>query len=108
MCLLIFAHQVDPRYRLVLAANPELSRAQVLRIMQKPKPPARQPIDDLTRREEDILKGVAAGKSNKEIGRDLDIQEKTVKHYMTIILSKLQARNRVEAALIAQEAWRKK
>ncbi|MEZ5776943.1 MAG: response regulator transcription factor [Paracoccaceae bacterium] len=82
--------------------------AQVLRIMQDKKPPAPEPIDDLTKREEDILKGVAAGKSNREIGDELSIQEKTVKHYMTIILSKLQARNRVEAALIAQEAWRKK
>ena len=79
--------------------------AQLLRIMQNPKPVVRQPIDDLTKREEDILKGVAAGKSNKEIGLDLSIQEKTVKHYMTIILSKLQARDRVEAALIAQKAW---
>jgi len=78
--------------------------AQLLRIMQNPKPVVRQPIDDLTKREEDILKGVAAGKSNKEIGLDLSIQEKTVKHYMTIILSKLQARDRVEAALIAQKA----
>lgn len=79
--------------------------AQMLRIMQSSKPAAREPIDDLTKREEDILKGVAEGKSNKEIGLDLNIQEKTVKHYMTIILSKLQARNRVEAALIAQKAW---
>ncbi len=81
--------------------------AQMLRIMQTAKPKARDPIDDLTKREEDILKGVAAGKSNREIGKDLNIQEKTVKHYMTIILNKLQARNRVEAALMAQEAWRK-
>jgi len=82
--------------------------AQVLKIMQNREPPAREPIDDLTKREEDILKGVAAGHSNREIGDNLGIQEKTVKHYMTTILSKLQARNRVEAALIAQEAWRKK
>lgn len=82
--------------------------AQVLRVMQNSKVARPDPIDDLTKREEDILKGVAAGKSNREIGDELSIQEKTVKHYMTIILSKLQARNRVEAALIAQEAWRKK
>ena len=82
--------------------------AQVLRIMQNSKPAEPNPIDDLTKREEDILKGVAAGKSNREIGDNLKIQEKTVKHYMTTILSKLQARNRVEAALMAQEAWRKK
>lgn len=79
--------------------------AQMLRVMQNA--PAEKPdlINDLTKREEDILKGVAAGKSNKEIGAALNIQEKTVKHYMTIILSKLQVRNRVEAALIAQKAW---
>ena len=79
--------------------------AQMLRIMQTAKPAKPALIDELTKREEDILRGVAAGKSNKEIGRDLNVQEKTVKHYMTIILSKLQARNRVEAALIAQKAW---
>lgn len=82
--------------------------AQVLKIMQTRKPAERHPIDDLTKREEEILKGVANGLSNREIGALLAIQEKTVKHYMTIILSKLQARNRVEAALMAQEAWRDK
>lgn len=79
--------------------------AEMLRIMQASKPTERQPIDELTKREEDILRGVAAGNSNREIGEALNIQEKTVKHYMTIILSKLHARNRVEAALIAQKAW---
>lgn len=79
--------------------------AQMLRVMNAPKTAKREPINDLTKREEDILRGVAEGKSNKEIGRDLNVQEKTVKHYMTIVLSKLQARNRVEAALIAQKAW---
>lgn len=61
------------------------------------------PLDDLTKREEDILRRVAQGLSNKEIGRDLDLQEKTVKHYMTSILQKLHLRNRVEAAMLARE-----
>ena len=64
------------------------------------------PIDDLSKREEDILKLVAAGKSNKEVGRVLDLQEKTVKHYMTSILQKLHVRNRVEAAVMAQQHWK--
>ncbi|MCX8955632.1 response regulator transcription factor, partial [Ruegeria sp. NA] len=64
-------------------------------------------IDDLTHREEEILRRVAKGLSNREIADELGIQEKTVKHYMTAILSKLHARNRVEAALIAHEAWNK-
>lgn len=63
-------------------------------------------LSDLTHREEEILRRVAKGLSNKEIAAELNIQEKTVKHYMTSILSKLHARNRVEAALIAHEAWK--
>ncbi len=61
------------------------------------------PMDDLSKREEDILKLVATGKSNREVGEALELQEKTVKHYMTSILQKLQVRNRVEAAMLARE-----
>jgi DNA-binding NarL/FixJ family response regulator len=69
--------------------------------------PADTPLDDLSKREEDILKLVAEGRSNKEVGRALDLQEKTVKHYMTIILQKLHVRNRVEAAVMARDHWKK-
>lgn len=68
---------------------------------------AASPLDELSKRETDILKLVADGKSNKEVGLVLELQEKTVKHYMTSILQKLQARNRVEAALMAREHWKK-
>lgn len=61
-------------------------------------------LDELTERERQILEQVAAGLSNKEIGQQLHLSEKTVKHYMTNILQKLQVRNRVEAALLAQKA----
>ncbi len=64
------------------------------------------PLDDLSKREEDILKLVSEGKSNKEVGRVLDLQEKTVKHYMTSILQKLHVRNRVEAAVMARGHWK--
>jgi DNA-binding NarL/FixJ family response regulator len=40
---------------------------------------------------------------NREIGEQLKLSEKTVKHYMTNILQKLQVRNRVTAALLAQK-----
>ena len=59
------------------------------------------PLGTLTFREDQILKLVAEGLSNKEIGLKLDLQEKTIKHYMTNILQKLRVRNRVEAALLA-------
>ncbi len=64
------------------------------------------PLDELTERERQILECVAAGLSNKEVGQRLYLSEKTVKHYMTNILQKLQVRNRVEAALLAQKSSR--
>jgi DNA-binding NarL/FixJ family response regulator len=57
----------------------------------------------LTPREEDILDCVSIGQTNKEIAITLNISEKTVKHYMTTIMHKLQVRNRVEAALKAKQ-----
>jgi len=61
------------------------------------------PISDLTYREEQILRLVARGSSNREIGEELGLREATVKHYMTNILQKLHVRNRVEAAIMARE-----
>jgi two-component system nitrate/nitrite response regulator NarL len=68
---------------------------------------AASPLDELTARERGILESLAAGLSNKEIGEKLFLSEKTVKHYMTNILQKLQVRNRVEAALLAQKEMKK-
>ena len=78
--------------------------AKVLTLMTTEQEAA-SPLDDLTKREEDILRLVATGQSNKEVAAVLGLQEKTVKHYMTAILEKLHARNRVEAALIAHKAF---
>ena len=60
------------------------------------------PFDQLTAREQEILQLVAEGRTNREIGDELYLAEKTVKHYMTNVLQKLHVRSRVEAALIAQ------
>lgn len=56
---------------------------------------------NLTDREEAILKCLAAGMSNKLIGRELDIMESTVKVHIRNLLRKLQFRSRVEAAVWA-------
>ncbi len=61
------------------------------------------PLHGLTAREKEILELLAAGQSNREIGQQLFISEKTVKHYVTNILQKLHVRNRVEAALVAHQ-----
>jgi DNA-binding NarL/FixJ family response regulator len=57
----------------------------------------------LTPREKDVLRGVAEGKSNKEIARDLTIQEVTVKLHVKTLSRKLGARNRTHAAMLGRD-----
>ncbi len=76
--------------------------ARILALSRRPQktPVPEGAFPDLTKREEQILDRVARGLTNKEIAKALQISEKTVKHYMTNIMQKLQVRNRVEAALV--------
>ena len=57
--------------------------------------------DSLTAREIEVLRGVAAGKSNKLIAVQLEISESTVKAHMKSILPKLDASDRTHAVMIA-------
>jgi two-component system, NarL family, response regulator LiaR len=58
-------------------------------------------VEELTEREVDVLRRVTRGMSNKEIGGDLDIAEKTVKTHISSILSKLGLADRTQAAVWA-------
>jgi two-component system, NarL family, nitrate/nitrite response regulator NarL len=53
-------------------------------------------------REDQIVRLLLRGKTNKEIAVSLGISEKTVKNYMTILMQKLNARNRLEVVIAAQ------
>ncbi|MEW5720781.1 MAG: response regulator transcription factor [Chloroflexota bacterium] len=59
------------------------------------------PIAELTERERQVLRLVAAGKMNKEIGVTLGISEKTVEKYVSDLFAKLNVTSRVEAAVLA-------
>src|SRR5262245_4859403 len=61
----------------------------------------REQLADLTPREEDILKLLATGESNREIGKRLFISEQTVKNHLANIFRKLQVNDRTKAALLA-------
>ena len=58
----------------------------------------------LTPREFDVLRGLILGQSNKEIAKNLHLQEVTIKLHVKTLSRKLNARNRTHAAMIAREA----
>src|SRR5205807_1452445 len=62
---------------------------------------ARMSTRDLTAREVEVLRLIAAGKSNHEVGAALFITESTVKAHVNSILSKLDANDRTQAVTIA-------
>ena len=60
-------------------------------------------LSELTEREKSVLKLIAQGKTNKEIGKALEISDGTVKVHVKHVLHKLSFRSRVEAAVWAKE-----
>ena len=54
---------------------------------------------NLTRRQNEVMLGVASGKTNKEIARDLDIFEGTVKAHLRSLMMKFNVRNRTQLAI---------
>jgi DNA-binding NarL/FixJ family response regulator len=66
-----------------------------------PVPPASPPPswNDLTPREQEVLKLIAKGASNREIAQFLYISEGTVKNHVTNILNRLNLRDRTQAAI---------
>ena len=58
---------------------------------------------DLTTRELEVLRLIAAGRSNREISRELGVAEKTVKTHVSNVLTKLGVADRTQAALYAVE-----
>ncbi len=86
--------------------QPSVAR-RVLAEFARLAPPARPPdaglAEPFSERERDIVRLLAAGLSNREIGDRLCLAEGTVKNYVTSILGKLGARDRTQAALRARE-----
>lgn len=80
--------------------EPQLHPSIALRLMRR-RPTSGDPFADLTERERDVLKSLARGLSNKEIGQALFLTETTVKGYVSTVLSKLGVSDRTQAALIA-------
>jgi DNA-binding NarL/FixJ family response regulator len=80
--------------------TPQLHPAITRRLMERISPPE-DPLAQLTQREQGVLRLIAHGMSNKEIGAALALSEQTVKGYVRDILSKLDVADRTQAALLA-------
>lgn len=78
--------------------SPSLAAEMLVSLTHEEAPDSLQ---ELTDREREILGLIGQGLTNREIGNRIFLSEKTIKHYVTNILQKLQVRSRVEAALIA-------
>jgi len=95
--------------RSVQKGESALSRSMTLRLMEelsRTKEPERvgdSALAKLTRREQDVLVGLAAGKTNKEIASQLYLSENTVKYHVHSILEKLNLPDRREVAKFAME-----
>lgn len=78
--------------------SPSIAAEMLVSLTQGQAP---DPLQELTDREREILALIGTGLTNREIGERIFLSEKTIKHYVTNILQKLQVRSRVEAALLA-------
>lgn len=77
--------------------------AEFTRLSDQPPTPWSTLVEPLSDREREILRLIAGGSSNREIAEALFITEGTVKNHVTNILSKLDVRDRTQAALKARE-----
>ncbi|EOD68100.1 helix-turn-helix domain-containing protein, partial [Amycolatopsis vancoresmycina] len=78
-------------------------RARVELAGAEPVAPARDVTDPLTDRERDVLERVALGRTNRQVGEELYISEKTVSVHLSRVMAKLGASRRAEAVAIAYD-----
>ncbi|MFJ1792837.1 response regulator [Kitasatospora griseola] len=96
--------------RVVAAGNaliaPTVTRRLIAHFARQPAPAATTPVtlDTLTTREREILTLVGLGRSNTEIATELHLTTATAKTYISRLLTKLDARDRVQLVITAYEA----
>jgi DNA-binding NarL/FixJ family response regulator len=84
--------------------SPAITKHVIKQFARIPRPVPPKELNYLTAGEQDILRLIATGLSNAEIGHQLYISETTVKTHVTHILQKLGLRDRVQAVVLAYQA----
>jgi len=82
--------------------DPNIAGKLISRVAYKPVTQPPKWLEDLTKREVDVLRLIAQGKSNQEISETLFISVGTVRNYVSNIFTKIGVSDRTQAALIAQ------
>jgi DNA-binding NarL/FixJ family response regulator len=96
------ATEVAAAIRAAHQGEMHLAPAVARRLAESLRAPTREkPIEPLTEREREVLGLVAQGKANKEIARQMEISERTVRTHVSSILGKLGLVSRTQAALYA-------
>jgi DNA-binding NarL/FixJ family response regulator len=100
--LIAAVHTIDAGESLL---SPSVTRRVIDRIAQQPAPDLgdQTKLHQLTPRERDVLDLVARGLSNREIARELVVEESTIRTHVKRILMKLQLRDRVQVVIFAYE-----
>jgi DNA-binding NarL/FixJ family response regulator len=85
--------------------SPSVTRRVIDRVAQQPTPDLadRAKVHELTPREREVLDLVARGLSNREIARELVVEESTIRTHVKRILMKLELRDRVQIVIYAYE-----
>ncbi|MEJ7795554.1 MAG: response regulator transcription factor [Nocardioides sp.] len=83
---------------------PALTRRLLERFVTGPRPTPLPALERLTVREQEVMRLVAAGRSNAEVGSALFLSEATVKTYVSRLLTKLDVRDRVQLTVLAYES----
>jgi DNA-binding NarL/FixJ family response regulator len=99
------AAQLVDAIRIVAAGDallaPSITRRLIAEFVRRPLPADAPALAELTARELEVLKLIAAGLSNKEIAAELFLSEATVKTHVKRVLAKLKLRDRVQAVVLA-------
>jgi DNA-binding NarL/FixJ family response regulator len=83
--------------------SPSITKRVIKQFARIPRPSPPKEFDELTTREQEVFRLIAAGYSNAEIGQELYISDTTVKTHVTHILQKLNLRDRVQAVVLAYQ-----
>jgi two-component system, NarL family, response regulator LiaR len=95
------AHELRQAIKAAAVGQVQLSPEVAARLLREVRSAQRQPVEELTPRERDVLRLLAQGLINKEIAQELGIGDKTVKTHVSNILSKLGVLSRTQAAVYA-------